>query len=66
MRPNPESGAGRIRILPSLAAFAQEHATDAIAVAGVCCVAGGVGAIYRPAGWIALGVFLLFAAWRLE
>lgn len=45
-------------------AFATYRAVTAIL--GAVFLAGGIGAIYAPAGFIAGGALLLVAAWRAE
>lgn len=39
---------------------------DAIGIAGALLICHGVGLIYRPAGFIAAGAFLLLAAYFLS
>jgi hypothetical protein len=50
---------------PAASAFLTAHVPDLLAVAGLACVVWGVASIYRPAGWIVLGLALLGAWWRL-
>lgn len=49
--------------LRKLRAAAPELLRDAAGLAGALAVSHGAWAIYAPAGWIALGAFLLAGAW---
>lgn len=49
--------------LKAARASAAGQVPDALMAAGAGAVSFGAGQIYPPAGWIALGIFLLAAGW---